>query len=267
MKPKKKILVIDDDVQLVDSVKTLLESAGYAVGCAYLAEKGVALAREMRPDLIVMDILFAGPPGPNGVEVSRQLAQDPDLKDTPVIILSGVKKALDMPVKLGPDEAYMPVQAFLEKPFKPDELLAQVHQLMALRDTIEEKGMGRILVVDDDPDFVDITSRILKASGYEIVTAANGLQALAAMRQQKPNLVLLDIMMSTVLDGLSVSEEMQADPELRDVPVIMVSSIADTEYAAVFPTDGYVHMDAWISKPIQAEDLLKKVGQHIKQDP
>ena len=124
--------------------------------------------------------------------------------------------------------------------------------------------MGRILVVDDDPDFVAVTMRVLTTSGYEIVTAANGAQALAAMRQRKPDLVLLDIMMSTVLDGLSVSEEMQADPELKDVPVIMVSSIADTEYAAVFPTDGYVHMDAWISKPIEPDDLLKKVGQYVK---
>ena len=264
MSDKKRILVIDDDVQLVDSIKTLLESAGYEVACAYQAEKGVALAREMHPDLIVMDILFAGPPGPNGVEVSRQLAQDSELKDTPVIILSGVKKVLDMPVKLGPDEAYMPVQAFLEKPFKPGELLSEIEELLALCDSVEKEGMGRILVVDDDPDFVEITTRILGTAGYETVTAANGTEALAAMRQQVPDLVLLDIMMSTLLDGLSVSEEMQADPELRDVPVIMVSSITDTEHAAVFPTEGYVHMDAWISKPIQPEDLLKKVGQYVK---
>jgi CheY-like chemotaxis protein len=264
MTSKKKILVIDDDAQLVDSVRTLLESAGYKVSCAYQAEKGVALAREMRPDLIVMDILFAGPPGPDGVEMSRQLAQDPALKDTPVIILSGVTKVLDLPVKLGPDETYMPVQAFLDKPFKPDELLAQVQQLLALRDSVKERRMGRILVVDDDPDFVAITTRVLTAAGYETVTAANGAQALAAMHQQKPDLVLLDIMMSTILDGLSVSEEMQADPELKDISVIMVSSIADTEHAAVFPTDGYVHMDAWISKPIQPEDLLDKVKRYVE---
>ena len=264
MPEKKHILVIDDDAQLVDTVKTLLESVGYQVDCAYQAEEGVALAKERRPDLIVMDILYAGPPGPDGVEVSRQLAQDPELKDTPVIILSGVKKVLDMPVKLGPDEAYMPVQAFLEKPFKPGELLSEIEQLLALCDPVTEKGMGRILVVDDDPDFVEITTRILGTAGYETVTAANGAQALAAMRQQKPDLVLLDIMMSTVLDGLSVSEEMQADADLRDVPVIMISSIADTEYSAVFPTDGYVHMDAWLSKPIQPEDLLRKVKQYIQ---
>lgn len=261
---KKRILVIDDDAQLVDAVKTLLESAGYDVVCAYQPEKGLALAREMQPDLIVMDILFAGPPGPDGVEVSRRLDQDPALKDTPVIILSGVKRVLDLPVKLGPDETYMPVQAFLEKPFKPGDLLAQIEQLLALRDSTKEKGMGKILIVDDDPDFVDITTRVLKAAGYEVVAAANGAQALSAMRRAKPDLVLLDIMMTTVLDGLSVSEEMQVDPELRDVPVIMVSSIADTEYAAVFPTDAYVHMDAWISKPIKPDDLLSKVQRFVK---
>lgn len=264
MSDKRRILVIDDDAQLVDSVKTLLESAGYRVFHAYQAEKGLSLAREVRPDLIVMDILFAGPPGPDGVEVSRQLAQDPELKDTPVIILSGVKEVLDMPVKLGPDETYMPVQAFLEKPFKPEELLSEIQHLLALRDLAKEKGMGRILVVDDDPDFVTITTRVLKAAGYETVTAANGTEALTAMRRQKPDLVLLDIMMSTILDGLSVSEEMEADPELRDVPIIMVSSIADTEHAAVFPTDNYVHMDAWISKPIRPDDLLSKVGRYVK---
>jgi CheY-like chemotaxis protein len=260
---KKNILVIDDDAQLAVSVKILLESAGYEVFCAYQAEKGISLAREIRPDLIVMDILFAGPPGPDGVEVSQQLAQDPELRDTPVIILSGAKKVLDMPVKLGPEEAYMPVQSFLEKPFKPGELLSEIEQLLALCDSVKEKGMGRILVVDDDPDFVEIITRILGTAGYETLTAANGAQALAAMRQQKPDLVLLDIMMSTILDGLSVSEEMQADPELRDVPVIMISSIADTEHAAVFPTDDYVHMDAWITKPVKAEALLKKVRQYL----
>ncbi len=264
MAERKHILVIDDDVQLVDTVRTLLESVGYQVSCAHQAEEGVALAREMRPDLIVMDILFTGPPVSDGLEVSQQLAQDPVLRDTPVIILSGVKKVRDMQAQRGTDRASIPVHAFLEKPFKPSELLAEVQQLLALQDSIVEKGMGRILVVDDDPDFVAITTRVLKTAGYEVVTAANGAQALGAMRRQKPDLVLLDIMMSTVLDGLDVSEELREDPELRDIPVIMVSSITDTEHAAVFPTDGYVHMDAWISKPIEPKDLLKRIGQYVK---
>ena len=125
--------------------------------------------------------------------------------------------------------------------------------------------MGRILVVDDDPDFVAIASKVLLAAGHEVVSAADGAGALAAMRQQKPDLVLLDIMMSTVLDGLDVSEEMGADPSLKDVPIVMVSSITSTEHASIFPTEGYVHMDAWIKKPIRPEDLLEKVSRHLRQ--
>lgn len=134
MSEKKHILVVDDDVQLVDTVKTLLESVGYQVTFAYHAEKGMSLARESKPDLILLDIMFAGPPGPDGVELSRQLRQDPVLGDVPVIILSGVKRVLDLPVKLAPDEDYMPVQAFLEKPFKPNELLAAIEKILGPHD-------------------------------------------------------------------------------------------------------------------------------------
>jgi CheY-like chemotaxis protein len=133
MSERQHILVIDDDVQLVDTVETLLESVGYKVSYAYQAERGMDLAREEQPDLILLDIMFAGPPGPDGVEISRRLRQDQELKGIPVIVLSGVKKALDMPVKLAPDETYMPVQAFLEKPFKPDELLAAIEEVLGPR--------------------------------------------------------------------------------------------------------------------------------------
>ncbi len=87
----KKILVIDDDAQLVDTVRTLLESVGFEVTSAYQAEKGVELARQVRPDLILLDVMFAGPPGPDGIEISRRLKQDGELKGVPVIILSGVR--------------------------------------------------------------------------------------------------------------------------------------------------------------------------------
>jgi CheY-like chemotaxis protein len=123
--------------------------------------------------------------------------------------------------------------------------------------------MAKVLVVDDDPDFVQVCRTVLEAEGYQALEAANGDQALEIMRQDKPDLVLLDVMMSTTLEGVDICREMRADPELEDVPIIMISSIADTEHAAVFPSDGYLHVDAWISKPIQPEDLLNKVSRHL----
>jgi CheY-like chemotaxis protein/anti-sigma regulatory factor (Ser/Thr protein kinase) len=123
MSEKKKILIIDDDVQLVDSVQTMLESQGYEVSYAYQARKGVELARQTQPDVILLDVMFAGPPGPDGFQVAREMHEDPELKDIPIIMLTGVRKVMDIPYELKPDEQWMPVKSFLEKPIKPGDLL------------------------------------------------------------------------------------------------------------------------------------------------
>ncbi len=127
---KSKVLVVDDDVQLVDTVTTLLESVGYEVHSAYQAERGLELAREIKPDVILLDVMFAGPPGPDGIEISRRLHQDPAVREIPVIMLTGVRKVLDFPFQLGPDETWMPVKAFLEKPIKPQKLLAEMEKIL-----------------------------------------------------------------------------------------------------------------------------------------
>jgi len=133
MRQMKKILVVDDDVQLVDMVKTLLESVGYEVDYAYQTKKGIEMAKATTPDLILLDVMFAGSPGPDGFEVSRKLSKDPDLRNIPVIILSGVRKAMDLPFKFEPDETWMPVKAFIEKPVKPDTLLAEIEKVLGPR--------------------------------------------------------------------------------------------------------------------------------------
>lgn len=120
---------------------------------------------------------------------------------------------------------------------------------------------AKILVVDDDPDFVEIMRTILESTGYQVVTAANGNQALAQVKAQHPDLMILDIMMSTVLDGLDVSEKLAQDPDASFMPVIMVSSIAETPYAHVFPMGEQPHMDAWLSKPVDPSTLLAKVAE------
>ena len=124
--------------------------------------------------------------------------------------------------------------------------------------------MAKILVVDDDPDFVEATRMVLEANGYEVASATDGKEALAKMRQEKPDLVLLDIMMAHILEGLEVSKEMQADVELRRVPIIMVSSITDSPHAGEFPTDEYLPIDAWLSKPVQPANLLETVKRCLR---
>ncbi len=123
--------------------------------------------------------------------------------------------------------------------------------------------MPKILVADDDPDFLSICRTILKAEDYQVLEAANGDQALELMHRDRPDLLLLDVMMSTTLEGVDVCQELRSDPELKDVPIVMISSIATSEYAAEFPDDEHIPIDAWISKPIQPAVLLRTVKQFV----
>ena len=125
--------------------------------------------------------------------------------------------------------------------------------------------MVRVLVVDDDPDFCEITRLILKARGYEVETASHGDMALRMMRESPPQLVILDVMMAGTLDGVNVVHTMRADDLLRRIPIIMVSSIASSPMAEMFPTDEYLPVDSWISKPAQPDDLLRKVERLVGQ--
>jgi formate transporter len=121
----------------------------------------------------------------------------------------------------------------------------------------------KVLVVDDDPDFVDLSSMILTKEGYEVSSAANGHQALQQMKAERPDLVLLDVMMATPLEGVSVARKMSGDPTLKDVPIIMVSSIDSSQHADLLPDDMHIPTDAWISKPLDPDDLLRTIQRFL----
>jgi CheY-like chemotaxis protein len=121
----------------------------------------------------------------------------------------------------------------------------------------------RILVVDDDPDFVEITRLILDKEGYHIDTASDGAQALQAMKKERPDLILLDVMMATPMDGVDLSRKMAADRKLKAIPIVMVSSIASSQHAALLPDDMHIPIDAWISKPVNPDHLLRTIRRFL----
>jgi CheY-like chemotaxis protein len=126
---------------------------------------------------------------------------------------------------------------------------------------MKEISMSKILVVDDDPDFVEATRIVLENEGYEVISAADGDESLQVVRAEKPDLIILDVIMSSILDGLNVSQQLQNDPEHQGIPIVMVTSIANTDYAALFPTDEYVHINAFLTKPVPPDRLLQQVSR------
>jgi Lrp/AsnC family transcriptional regulator, regulator for asnA, asnC and gidA len=125
--------------------------------------------------------------------------------------------------------------------------------------TLPKEGPPLILIVDDDPDFVEACRMVLTNAGYRVSTATNGEQGVQAMRRQQPDLVILDVMMSGILDGLNASMRIKAELGLARTPILMVSSITSSEYAGMFPTDEYIPVENFISKPVSPEQLLSEV--------
>ena len=123
--------------------------------------------------------------------------------------------------------------------------------------------MAKILVVDDDPDFVRATKLVLEKNGHEVISASSGDTGFRRAKEDHPAMVVLDVIMDTVLDGLSVTQRMHDDAELQDIPIIMVTSIANTDYAELFPTDEFIHINAFLSKPFSAEALMKQVNKYL----
>jgi len=126
--------------------------------------------------------------------------------------------------------------------------------------------MPKILVVDDDVDFQVIMRRMLEAEGYEVAIAENGDKALEMARQgELPDVVLLDVMMSTTLEGVDVARSIKGDPALQHVPIVMVSSIATSPQAAEFPDHEHIPIDGWFTKPVQRSVLLKTLERLLGQ--
>ncbi len=123
---------------------------------------------------------------------------------------------------------------------------------------------AKILIVDDDPDFVAYTRTVLENNNYQVVGAGNSDQGMLVLAREKPDLVVLDVIMSSVLDGLSMSQRMSEDVLLRHIPIIMVTSIANTDYLALFPTDESIHIDAFLTKPIAPSELIRQVDRLLQ---
>ena len=94
---------------------------------------------------------------------------------------------------------------------------------------------ARILIVDDDPDYVETTRAVLRSYGYALDVAHGGDEALAMMRKNPPDLVILDVIMSWPLEGVTVSREMMMQAKLRSIPILMVTSVRDSEYGNSSP--------------------------------
>ena len=127
------------------------------------------------------------------------------------------------------------------------------------------KDKATILLIDDDKDFVEATKVVLESKPYKVITAYNGNDGLKQAKTEKPDLIILDVIMP-VKDGFNAAEELKKDPELQKVPVIMLTSFADRRGETNLSVSQGLTLDTedYIDKPVAPEELLKRVEKLLK---
>jgi DNA-binding response OmpR family regulator len=132
-------------------------------------------------------------------------------------------------------------------------------------------GKAKILVIDDDPDFVDAVTPILQSALYDVVSAANPTEGKEKILKEKPDLILLDIMMDSLFDGFSLCHNIKTAKEFKDVkdtPIIFVSAVKEmtgSRFQFKGEEQGLVGPDDYIDKPVKPDDLIARIERLIQK--
>ena len=205
------ILVIDDDPEARDIVERFLRKDGFEVATAGSGEEGLRFAHKLQPAAITLDVMM---PDMDGWSVLRALKADPVLQDIPVVMLTIVDDK-SKGYTLGATD-------YLTKPVDRDQL----HHTLA-RYCVSGEPCSALLV-EDDKATREMMARTLEKFDWQVSEAGNGREALDQLAQEKPRVILLDLMMP-VMDGFDFLLEMRANAEWQEIPVIVLTAKDLTE--------------------------------------
>jgi signal transduction histidine kinase/CheY-like chemotaxis protein len=206
---EKVVVLIDDDVIMHDLIRRSLSKIGLTLVGATDSEKGMQMVREMKPKMLLLDVLM---PGRDGWSILKECKSNPELADMSIIMVSHFSQDI-LSKSLGADD-------YLTKPIDKDLFLATVTRLMGGAATGKN-----VLVIDDDADVRDLLSRMLKDSGWIAETAKDGKEGLEKL-STKPSLIVLDLEMPR-MDGFEFIEAYMQDFSAEERSPILVYSGKD----------------------------------------
>lgn len=243
----KKILIADDDPHIVALISSRLKANQYEVVVAYDAVQTMSQVRKEKPDLILLDMKM---PAGGGTSVLDNLRMSIGAFNTPVIVITAYpseqmkQKVLDMGAV-----------DYIIKPLLSEDLLEKVKRALqeveGERESFHPKPK-KILVVDDNPNIVKLLEYRLKANEYEVITAHDGEEALDKVRQAKPDLMILDVVIPK-LDGYKVLSILRADEQYKDIPVVMLTAHGQAKDVEKGLELGAI---SYITKPFKPDVLL-----------
>ncbi len=253
------ILIIEDNPVNMKLIRDLLQLGRYGILEASDAKTGIRLAREHKPDLILMDIQL---PGMDGLSATRIIKQDPALRDIPVVALTAhAMHGDDLKMRESGCDGY------ISKPIDTRSFLKKILQLMQ-ENTEHGKSLrrkdfnhkSRIMIIDNDPLNIKLLKARFPYDKYEIISASTAEETLEKAVSEFPDLILLDFMIAD-MDSYDVIRRLKSSPATRDIPIVMITTLdgkCDEEKALM------TGVDEFIDKPVNTTELMARINSVIR---
>ncbi|MFZ5502706.1 MAG: response regulator [Pseudomonadota bacterium] len=254
------VMVVDDSLTIRKITTRLLERAGYQVVTATDGVDALEKLVDVHPLVMLLDVEM---PRMDGFELTKRLRREEKTKDLPIIMITSrtADKHRDYAMELG-------VNTYLGKPYQDDELLQNVADFMAshklgdgqpVSEPQVAKGKSLIMVVDDSLTIRKITSRLLERSGYQVVTATDGVDALEKLADVNPAVMLLDVEMPR-MDGFELTRRLRREEKTKNLPIIMITSRTADKHRDHAMELG---VNTYLGKPYQDDVLLQNVADFM----
>jgi len=249
---KKKILVVDDEPDLVKAIEIRLRANSFETSGISEGKKVLREVERFRPNLILLDLFM---PETDGFEVWDQLKREKRFRNIPVIVFTaGAKQSIrEKALQRG-------MNVYITKPLDMDILLAQIHGLLGTKKAPPPISK-KILIIDDEPELVKAMEIRLKAAGFKVTGITESSKSLKKTEEFKPDHILLDVVMPGV-DGWALCREIKRNPQTKKTKTLLFT--ASTEIGNLNIRSAEVGAEDFIIKPFEITELLNKINAILK---
>lgn len=222
MKDVFKILLADDEKDLVFLIKTRLESQGFEVITAYDGIETLQKARSEHPDLVILDVMM---PAGDGFKICQKLKIDQETSSIPVIFLTA--KTLDKDERQG---LGLGAEYYIKKPFEAGDLIAVINKVLkdpkSLEREIRETKIWKLMLITDNIDVLQLLEPSLKEENFQYQIADSKEDMLAKLGLFEPQLIVLDIYTKGI-EFVDFLNELQSEQMVKNIPFVLLASPGD----------------------------------------
>lgn len=127
---------------------------------------------------------------------------------------------------------------------------------------------NKVLIIDDDEDFIESTKVVLESKGYIICSALNKKEGLKRIEKDSPDMIIMDVMMDKMCDGFDLTREIKNNDKYKDIPILMLTAVEQKtgfKFSEAAGDDAWLPVDDFSTKPIKPEDLIAKVEKLLSK--